>query len=95
MSRLDIAEQFGREVRVARGAAGLTQSQLARRSGTSQPMISRVESGSPVDLRAMARIARGLGQNLSVRLFPTDGIRLRDSGQLSVAEVIRAAAHAS
>jgi transcriptional regulator with XRE-family HTH domain len=95
VSRLEIAKQFGREVMVARGAAGLTQDQLARRSGTSQPMISRVESGSPINLRTMARIARGLGQNLSVRLFPADGIRLRDSGQLSVAELIRSAAHPS
>ncbi|MEX1072884.1 MAG: hypothetical protein WED86_04220 [Chloroflexota bacterium] len=30
-----------------------------------------------------------------MRLYPADGIRLRDSGQLGVAELIRAAAHRS
>lgn len=93
VGRLEIAEQFGREVRLARTAAGLTQGQLARRSATSQPMISRVESGTPVNLRSMARVARGVGHQLSVRLYPVDGIRLRDSGQLGVAELIRAEAH--
>jgi len=43
----------------------------------------------------MARLASGIGHRLSVRLFPADGIRLRDSGQLAVAEQIRAAAHPS
>lgn len=59
-------------------------------------MISRIERGAVApDLRSMARLARGIGQQLSVRLYPADGIRLRDSGQLGLAEVIRAAAHPS
>lgn len=92
----DVVGRFGREVRDARRAAGLTQSRLASRVGISQPMISRIERGACVpDLRAMARLARGLGHDLSVRLYPADGIRLRDSGQLELADVIRAAAHAS
>jgi len=62
----------------------------------SQPMISRIERGAVApDLRSMARLARGVGQNLSVRLYPADGIRLRDSGQLGLADVIRSAAHPS
>lgn len=96
MTRFEVVERFGREVRDARRAAGLTQSQLARRAGISQPVISRIERGiSAPDLRSMARVARGVGHNLSVRIFPGDGIRLRDSGQLSVAEMIRAEAHRS
>lgn len=58
-------------------------------------MISRVESGTPVNLRSMARIARGIGYNLSIRLYPADGVPLRDSGQLNLAEQIRAGAHPS
>lgn len=81
---------------MARTALGLSQSQVARRAGVSQPTISKVERGraSP-DLRCMARIAAGLGHQLSIRLYPTDGIRLRDSGQLGIAEIIRSEAHRS
>lgn len=96
MTHFDVVDRFGREVRDARGAAGLTQSQLATRTGISQPVISRIERGTTApDLRSMARIARGVGHQLSVRIFPGDGIRLRDSGQLSVAEMIRAETHRS
>jgi transcriptional regulator with XRE-family HTH domain len=95
MRRLEQAMRFGRDVRVARAAAGLTQGQLARRSGTSQPVISRVEAGMPMNLRSMASIARGIGYDLSVRLYPADGVGLRDSGQLNLAERIRAEAHPS
>lgn len=89
-------ERFGQDLRAARRAAGVTQTQLASRAGISQPMISRIERGVVApDLPSMARLARGVGHDLSVRLYPSDGIRLRDSGQLGLAEVIRAAAHAS
>lgn len=96
MIAADVVQRFGQEVRDARRAAGLTQDQLASGAGISQPMISRIERGAfAPDLRAMARLARGVGQDLSVRLYPADGIRLRDSGQLGLADVIRAAAHTS
>lgn len=96
MIRADVVQRFGQEVRDARRAAGLTQGRLASRAGISQPMISRIERGALApDLRSMALLARGVGQQLSVRLYPADGIRLRDSGQLGLAEVIRAAAHPS
>jgi transcriptional regulator with XRE-family HTH domain len=96
VGRDDAAEAFGRELRTARSVAGLSQRELAKRSGLSQAAISRFESAlaSP-DLRSIARLAGGVGHRLSVRLFPADGIRLRDSGQLAVAEQIRAAAHPS
>lgn len=90
----DAVRRFGQDVRAARRAAGLTQCHLASRARISQPMISRIERGViSADLGSMARLARGLGHDLSVRLYPRDGIRLRDSGQLALAEVIRAAAH--
>jgi transcriptional regulator with XRE-family HTH domain len=94
MLPFDAAGQFGREVRDARRAAGLTQDQLASRASSSQAMISRIERGElAADLRSMTRIARGLGHRLSVRIYPAAGVRLRDSGQLDLAEVIRSAAH--
>ncbi|MGZ6214385.1 MAG: helix-turn-helix domain-containing protein [Candidatus Limnocylindria bacterium] len=96
MVGVEAVQRFGHDIRDARRAVGLTQGQLASRTGISQPMISRIERGAyAADLRAMTRLARGVGQQLSVRLYPADGIRLRDSGQLSLAEVIRAAAHST
>lgn len=96
VSDTDAVRRFGYELRAARRTAGLTQSQLAARSGISQPVVSRIERAAfAADLGAMDRLARGVGQQLSVRLYPADGIRLRDSGQLALATVIRAAAHAS
>jgi hypothetical protein len=41
----------------------------------------------------MHRLASATGHDLSIRLFPADGVRLRDSGQLRVAELIRGALH--
>lgn len=91
-----IVQRFGHEVRAARHAAGLTQCQLATRSGMSQPVVSRIERGACApDLRAMDRLARAVGHQLSVRMYPADGVRLRDSGQLALATLIREAAHAS
>lgn len=43
----------------------------------------------------MDRLARAVGHQLAVRMYPADGIRLRDSGQLALATLIRGAAHAS
>jgi predicted nucleotidyltransferase len=52
-------ESVGTEVRAAREAAGLTQAELARATGTTQAMISRYESGKTTpSKRAMARILR-------------------------------------
>lgn len=94
MLPFDATGQFGREIRDARRAAGMTQGQLASRAGSSQTVISKIERGVMApDLRSMTRIARGLGHRLSVRIYPADGIRLRDSGQLGLAELIRTAAH--
>lgn len=96
VARNSAAESFGRELRNARSAAGLSQRELAVRAGRSQSAISRLEQGlSSPDLQLMTRLAHGVGHRLSIRLYPADGIRLRDSGQLSLAEEIRAAAHPS
>jgi transcriptional regulator with XRE-family HTH domain len=94
MGRSDLAIRLGAELRGARRSAGLTQRQVAARSRISQPVISRLERGvASVDLAEVARVAAAVGHRISVRLFPEDGVRLRDSGQLGLAELIRAAAH--
>ena len=94
-SRADeLAARFARELLAARAAAGLTQRQLSRRARVSQPFVSQAERGQKVpSLRVMHRLASATGHDLSIRLFPAEGVRLRDSGQLRVAELIRGAVH--
>lgn len=86
----EVAARFARELLAARAVAGLTQRELARRAGVSQPFISYLERGRKLpSLKAMHRLASAAGHDLSFRLFPADGVRLRDSGQLRLADLIR------
>jgi transcriptional regulator with XRE-family HTH domain len=91
-----IGERFGSEVRIARVSAGLTQRDVAARAGLTQAFVSQIERGLALPgIDSMVRLARVLGMVLSLRLFPGDGLRLRDSGQLDVAHAIRGQTHAS
>ncbi len=57
------------QVRQLRAALGISQEDLARRAGTPQPMIARLErGGQPPSLRTLERLAEALGADLSVRL---------------------------
>jgi len=60
-----------KELVAARERAGLTQSELARRMGTTQSVIARLEIGgrSP-SFRTLRRLARVTGSRLVVRLDP-------------------------
>lgn len=61
--RLELAEL----VYGARTAAGLSQTELARRAGTRQAVISAIENGAQAPGGVMlARIARALGGTLSI-----------------------------
>jgi transcriptional regulator with XRE-family HTH domain len=88
-----LKQRFGEELRVARVSAGLSQSQLARRAGVSQPLVSAVERGvRGPSIEVASRLASASGCELGLRVFPADGVGLRDSGQLAMAEAIVAAA---
>jgi transcriptional regulator with XRE-family HTH domain len=91
-----IAASFGRELRIARVTAGLTQRQLGGRARVSQQMVSQAERGDPsLSLSSRCRLAAACGHELNWRLYPAAGIPLRDSGQLGVASVIVNATHPS
>ncbi len=50
---------------------GLTQAQLARRAGTKQPSIARLESGrSRPNLSFLRKVAAALDANVEIRLTP-------------------------
>jgi transcriptional regulator with XRE-family HTH domain len=61
-------------VREARRRAGLSQSELAARVGTTQSAIARVEAGgmSP-SLEYITRLVRACGFDVQARLVPYDG----------------------
>jgi transcriptional regulator with XRE-family HTH domain len=90
------ARQLGTDARTARLSLGWTQLAVARRSNVSQASVSRLESGDArLSLLFVSRIGTALGVDLSARFFPGTGVGLRDSGQLALAEIVRAQAHRS
>jgi len=67
---MDISESAA-TVREARRLSGLTQRDLARRAGTSQPAIARIETGlaSPT-LSTLERLAAAAGFDVKLSLIP-------------------------
>lgn len=77
-------------------ANGLTQRQLARLAGVSQAEVSKAERATvDISLEARCRLAAACGHELGWRLYPVATVRLRDSGQLTLAQAIVAVAHST
>jgi ribosome-binding protein aMBF1 (putative translation factor) len=54
-----------------RGRAGLTQEELARRMGTTQPVVARLESGrTRPSMRTLERLAQATGSRLLINFEP-------------------------
>jgi transcriptional regulator with XRE-family HTH domain len=65
----------GQLLKQARTSAGLTQAQLARRLGISQPEIARLESSvSNPRIATLERAVGATGQSLTLALEPGPGI---------------------
>jgi len=63
--------QVARMIRAAREEKKLSQAELARRAGTKQPHIARLESGTETPgLEVLSRIATALGLKLRISLDP-------------------------
>jgi transcriptional regulator with XRE-family HTH domain len=91
-----LAYRFGQELRIARVSAGLSQVQLANRAGVTQTVVSRAERGlEEASLRVRCRLAAAAGHELGWRLYPVASVRLRDSGQLAIAQAIATQCHES
>ena len=78
-------QRLGRELRLARIAAGSSQAEIARRLGVSRSVISRAERSEDLALSVLAlqRHAAALGLQLSVRLY-LGGRRVLDAPQLAL-----------
>jgi transcriptional regulator with XRE-family HTH domain len=65
----DLRTIFGQNVRAARIKAGLTQTQLAERTGLTQQYVSLVEAGHQnITIDTMAALARAVGRDVSALL---------------------------
>lgn len=55
----------------ARNRAGLTQKELARKMGTTQPVVARLESGrTRPSMRTLERLAKATGSRLLISFQP-------------------------
>jgi transcriptional regulator with XRE-family HTH domain len=60
-----------------RNRAGLTQEELARKMGTTQPVVARLESGrGRPSMRTLERLAEATGSRLLISFAPIDAKRL-------------------
>lgn len=67
-----LAAEVGERIHAAREAAGLSQREIARRMGTSQAAIDRLESGGVgATLTTLQRVATALGLEVNVELRPS------------------------
>jgi len=76
------------QVLAARKAAGLTQADIARRIGTTQSAIARLESGSGKHLPSLAtlhRYASAVGCRVEIRLVKGRVLTRRSSGRATSA----------
>jgi transcriptional regulator with XRE-family HTH domain len=91
-----LASRFGRELRIARVTSGLSQKRLALIVGVTQQLVSLAELGDPsVSLEVRCRLSAACGHELGWRLYPVTSVRLRDSGQMALAQGIVREVHAS
>jgi transcriptional regulator with XRE-family HTH domain len=59
-----------------RNRAGLTQQELARKMGTTQPVVARLESGrTRPSMRTLERLAEATGSRLLISFEPREGKR--------------------
>jgi len=83
-------QRLGTEVRMARVAEGMSQAAVASRARVSQTSVGRLEAGgSRLSVMIIGSVFSALGMDLSLRAFPGSGVRLRDSGQIALTELIR------
>ena len=62
---------MAKAVIAARNRAGLTQVELARKMGTTQPVVARMEGGRiQPSLRTLQRLAQATGSKLTIRFEP-------------------------
>lgn len=83
------ARAIGDEFRAARLEAGLSLRALSRATGLDTSHLARVERADrDASLDAAVAIATALGHDLSIRLYPSSGPRIRDHVQARMIEAL-------
>lgn len=87
------ADTVAAEVTSARIGLGASEREVSRRAGVSTESVRRVEAGHPsTQFDTMCAVAEAVGVEIVVRPYRSR-VRLRDSGQLRIAEIMRSVAH--
>ena len=74
--------------------AGRSQAAIARAAAINQAYLSRIEAGNAApSVEVLMAIAAALGCDLSVRMFPGTGPRIRDRIQVAMSEALLASLH--
>lgn len=93
-TRRELLRSIGRDVRQHRSDAGRSQAIIAEAAGLSRSHLSRIEAGNAEpSVEVLMAIAAALGCDLSVRLFPNTGPRIRDRLQVAMLEALLALLH--
>jgi transcriptional regulator with XRE-family HTH domain len=81
--------KLGLEIAKRRKKAGLTQRELAERIGSTQAVISRLESGRTLpSISTLERVARATGQPLKLVIGEDPNIPSRDEKRRRVRQVL-------
>ncbi|MFE2426086.1 helix-turn-helix domain-containing protein [Streptomyces sp. NPDC059373] len=71
---MDYAQRLADGVRARRRQLGISQSELARRAGMTQPGISRIElGGTTPTLPLLSRLAQAMESDLDIHVAPERG----------------------
>lgn len=91
---LDLRRAVGSELRRLRLDAGLSLRDVAAAARITPSHLSAIERGlSEASLATLVAIGHVLGANVSVRLFPGTGPRIRDRFQALIVEALMRTAH--
>jgi transcriptional regulator with XRE-family HTH domain len=90
----DLRRRIGAEIRQLREDAGISQRRLSAAVGIDHGYLSHIERGErEPSLSSLVAIGAALGADLSVRLYPTTGPRLRDPIQARILEALLRLVH--
>jgi transcriptional regulator with XRE-family HTH domain len=93
-ARRELFRSLGREIRRIREDAGRSQAAIAGAGSINQAYLSRIEAGNAEpSVEVLMAISAALGCDLSVRLFPNTGPRIRDRFQVAMDEALLGIAH--
>jgi transcriptional regulator with XRE-family HTH domain len=87
----DLMRRVGGELRHLREDAGRSQATIAAVAGVAQGHLSRIEAGTAApSVEVLMAISAALGADLSIRVFPQSGPRIRDHIQVAMSETLLA-----